>query len=355
MKIYNLGALTDGGLLALVTRLSKSLKILHLEHPAGSEVKSQTTSEKSIRVGTIDHILEVCTNLKYFGIGCPIKNIKNDKSFLERLFEIESVTFLRVPELEFEPLLWASLNCSWKSLTVRDCPGIGPKDLDAVLRRLPQLESLDWRFTNDTYYDWVEHELKTASCRKLKTLVLENGFFSDQCLMRIFRVVSNLEFLALANCEEIHRIRPTCAQHYVLQELTSLMSDPYEVFEDCLMDLRSITFVSQKFSTKRLVASVNWLFRDAKDLEFIEFRDCSFGLSGSAEASFWAQMSRTLLVSQKGKAFLSSSSCSLTFPRLHHSFVRICNYGPPRLGLHSKWCREHRQILVCLQTCSFRR
>lgn len=344
MKIYNLGSLTDNGILELVGRLSPTLKHLHLEHPKVRTDQGEVAeiADRDLRVGTIDHILKLCPALKSLGIGIALRGIKNDKSFLERMFDLESVTFLRVPDIDFESLMLVSLSGKWESLVVRDCPGMQPEGLEAVLKRLPKLVNLDWRFPVETYYDWTDHELKTAGCRRLKSMIVENGYFSDQCLMRIFRVLSNLETLALSNCGELHRIRPTCAHHYVLQECTGLLQDIYEVFEECLFDVRSITFIKQKYtSEKQLITCVNWMFRDARDLEFIEFRECSIGLANHSEDFFCKQLSNNLVVQLYGhgkvddrrSVLLLTSIGSVIRVRSNGTTIRRSRGEPTRNGV----------------------
>lgn len=198
LRIHNIGTLSDTGLIRIATSLAQTLQILHIEHPR--------MPERSLRVGTIAGIVKILPNLKHLGVGLPIENIRNDKNFLEGLCDLESLTFVRVPDLDFTQLA-PDTEVRWKYLTVRHCPGMRPEDLDAVLRRLPLLISLDWRFPEDTYYEWEEYEIRTAACRRLQCLVLENAFLSDQCLLRLFRVTSRLDVLALSNCENIHRLR----------------------------------------------------------------------------------------------------------------------------------------------------
>lgn len=59
----------------------------------------------------------------------------------------------------------------------------------------------------------------------------------------------------------------------------------YEAFEGCLLEMRSITLVDQKFNISTdLERSLVWLFRDARQLEFVELRNCEFGSATEGES-----------------------------------------------------------------------
>lgn len=304
LRIYNLGpGVTDDFVSVLATRLAGSLQYLHLEHPAPTvtEFNTKAWSPKTLKVSTVDYVVECLPHLRSFGIGCVLENIQKDRSFIHRLFHLEHVEFIRIPEFTFDELLWAPLACSWKSLKVRDCPEVRPDDLDIVLRRLPKLLTLDWKFPDDTYYEGEKHELKTAVCRRLKTLILQNTCLGDQCLMRVSRVLSSLETLALANCEEIHRIRSSCARHYIIKELSSFMPDLYEAFEECLQDMKTLSVIGQTFyKEKELATAIEWMFRDAPGLQYLVFRNCKIGQSPTAFEEFCKIMSRTVTVIHTG-------------------------------------------------------
>lgn len=203
LRVYNLGSLTDRGILEIASKLADTLRTIHLVHSPSEDEHIG----RSLRVGTIEELLRIIPNLRSLGIGLPLQNIQNNRSILERLFDLETLEFYNVPNLDFEELNMAPLASKWQHLTVRNCPGTSLEHLDAVLRRSPHLVTLDWRFPENFYQDWQECELKTASCRKLKTLVLENACLVDHCLRRILNVTSQLETLALSACDEIFQIR----------------------------------------------------------------------------------------------------------------------------------------------------
>lgn len=316
-------------MIELISKVSSTLKHLHLEHPVDPQRKS-SDSGTGVDARTIESIIRMCPNLNSIGIGCQIMNINDNAAFLEGFLGIESIEFREVAKLKFCCLHTQGHACKWKKLVVTRCPGVGADDLDAVLKTVPTLESLEWRFTTDTYYDSIDHRLTTAVCRQLKRLVLEHAWLSDECLMKISRWFSDLELLAMANCKGIYRIREPCAQHLVLKDLTSFSEDLYTALEgDCLLSLHSLTLINQRLPKwNDLATSINWLFRDAKKLQCIELRHCDLGFGSDTTEKFRQQLSRQVNITMTGRNYKILYSSFIDLFRSGHP-AHPCQGGPP--------------------------
>ena len=301
LRIYNLGNLTDSGLIEIADKLSNTLQVLHLEHPMYCPESNNLSLSRGIRVGTVRTLLLSLTKLKSLGIGVPVQRVENDPMFIEDLFGLESLTLVRIPAIDFTTLHLGSSDAKWTSLVVQDCPGMRPEDLDAVLRRLPNLLSLEWRFPEHTYYNSACHELRFTVCRKLKRLILQNACLSDQCLMRILRVMSSLELLALAGCSEVNRVRSTCATHYVIKDMCSILPNIHDAFEECLFDMQSLVVLGQSFSdTKQFANNISWMFKMAKHLERVVLIECELGSDDSDLTTFVRTISKHVKVDVSG-------------------------------------------------------
>lgn len=239
--------------------------------------------------------------LRSLGIGCPIVGIRNEKNFMENLFELEELTFIGVPDIDFQQLQLAPLMSKCQSLTVRECPKLSALDFEAVLRRLPKLRQLDWRFPPDSFYDWTKYEIRSAGLRQLRSLTIANSSLSDQCLTRLLRVLSNLDALAISNCDDIHRFRDTCAQYITIESLSSFLPDLYDGLEECLFDLCRLVVIQQRFpDASTLGSSVEWMFRDGLRLKSIEFRNCQIGSSSESLGEMCKSLSKKLNVLRDG-------------------------------------------------------
>lgn len=84
--------------------------------------------------------------------------------------------------------------------------------------------------------------------------------------------------------------------------MISFLPDLYMAFEDCLGDIKTLTLIGQTFvDAKELVKALSWLFRDAMQFKFVELVDCQIGRDTKALQSFICEMSRFVLLSQKGE------------------------------------------------------
>lgn len=302
MKIYNLNSLSDRGVLAIASHVKNSLQHLHLEHSLHGDESNSHDSYRGLRVGTVNGLISTLRRLRRLGIGCPIVGIRNEKNFMENLFDLEALTFIGVPDVDFQQLQSAPLLSKWRSLTVRDCPRLSALDFEAVLRRLPKLQELDWRFPVDSFYDWTKYEIKSAGLRQLQTLTIANSSLSDQCLTRLLRVLSNLDRLAISNCDEIHRFRDTCARYITIEALSSFLSDLYDGMEETLFDLSGLVVINQRFMDAiSLRSSIEWMFRDGRHLEYIELRNCQIGASKESLDEMCRLLRKKLEVFRDGK------------------------------------------------------
>lgn len=265
----------------MANHVKNSLQHLHLEHLVhGGKHSNSEASPRDLRVGTINSLVSLLSRLRTLGIGCPIVGIRNEKNFMENLFDLENLTFIGIPDIDFQQLQLAPLMSKWRTLTVRDCPKLSALDFEAVLRRLPKLRRLDWRFASNYFYDWTKYEIKSAGLRQLRSLTIANSSLSDQCLTRLLRVLSNLDELAISNCDEIHRFRDTCAQFITIEALSSFLADLYDGLEECLFDMRGLVVINQRFTdASSLSTSIEWMFRDGLQLRYIELRNCQIGSS----------------------------------------------------------------------------
>lgn len=286
LRIYNMGTIDDAPLCAMLQKLV-SLRILHLEHPAPAPKKEP----RSYSVGSIATAIHSLRYLTELTLGFDLRHFEDvgfeseqSVQFMPLLTKVEKLTFIRVNSLRFEELAHANpANCAWKSLTVKECRKVNIVDLLLVLGCAEKLEHLDWRFPDEYEYDWEGQPLKHVRCRQLKYLLLENSYFSDQCLMRMFRVCAQLEMVALIKCPEITRMRPCASPHYFIHDCISFIPNLHLAFEECFQDVESIVLSKQRFLDPRYLRSqLIGLFQDAAVLRSLDLRQCQIGADAAA-------------------------------------------------------------------------